>query len=207
IVKLRTILAEDFPSIRAKVDRLFLGPPTGWPVQMRVMGPDRAEVRRIADEVKARFAKNPMLGAIHDDWLEPVPAMKLVIDQDRARALGVRFVRGLPGEVQRSATGPLRLPVEDTFTGEMLVLEPDLVVLSIGLQPSAGVKGLADVVGIDLEETGFYRSADDLFNAVEAGRGGIYLAGAGLGPRDIPDSVAQAGAAAVRACLDAFKVA
>ncbi|TJV72624.1 MAG: hypothetical protein E5X45_31710, partial [Mesorhizobium sp.] len=34
IAKLRTILAEDFPSVRAKVDRLFLGPPTGWPVQM-----------------------------------------------------------------------------------------------------------------------------------------------------------------------------
>ena len=57
IVKLRTILAQDFPSIRAKVDRLFLGPPTGWPVQMRVMGPDRQEVRRIADQVKAKFAR------------------------------------------------------------------------------------------------------------------------------------------------------
>ncbi|CAN7589126.1 efflux RND transporter permease subunit [Pararhizobium sp. LjRoot255] len=93
IVKLRTVLAEDFPSIRSKVDRLFLGPPTGWPVQMRVMGPDRAEVRRIADQVKAKFAENPKLGAIHDDWLEPVPAMKLVIDQDRARALGVTSQR------------------------------------------------------------------------------------------------------------------
>ncbi|PDV88333.1 multidrug transporter AcrB [Rhizobium sp. H4] len=93
IVKLRTILAEDFPSIRGKVDRLFLGPPTGWPVQMRVMGPDRQEVREIADQVKARFEANPMLGAIHDDWLEQVPAMKLVIDQDRARALGVTSQR------------------------------------------------------------------------------------------------------------------
>ncbi|MHC2300255.1 efflux RND transporter permease subunit [Rhizobium mongolense] len=93
IVKLRSILAEDFPSIRGKVDRLFLGPPTGWPVQMRVMGPDRQEVRRIADQVKAKFAENPQLGAVHDDWLEPVPAMKLVIDQDRARALGVTSQR------------------------------------------------------------------------------------------------------------------
>ncbi|WP_064694222.1 efflux RND transporter permease subunit [Rhizobium aegyptiacum] len=93
IVKLRTILAEDFPDIRGKVDRLFLGPPTGWPVQMRVMGPDRQAVREIADQVKARFTANPMLGAIHDDWLEPVPAMKLVIDQDRARALGVTSQR------------------------------------------------------------------------------------------------------------------
>ncbi|WP_392709609.1 efflux RND transporter permease subunit [Rhizobium ruizarguesonis] len=93
IVKLRTILAEDFPDIRGKVDRLFLGPPTGWPVQMRVMGPDRQEVREIANQVKARFQANPMLGAIHDDWLEEVPAMKLVIDQDRARALGVTSQR------------------------------------------------------------------------------------------------------------------
>ncbi|ENN87554.1 Acriflavin resistance protein [Rhizobium freirei PRF 81] len=93
IVKMRGILAADFPSVRGKVDRLFLGPPTGWPVQMRVMGSDRQEVRHIADQVKQRFAQNPLLGAIHDDWLEPVPAMKLVIDQDRARALGVTSQR------------------------------------------------------------------------------------------------------------------
>ncbi|MGV1789956.1 efflux RND transporter permease subunit [Rhizobium sp. A37_96] len=93
ITKMRGILAADFPSVRAKVDRLFLGPPTGWPVQLRVMGPDREEVRHIADEVKQRFSQNPLLGAIHDDWLEPVPAMKLVIDQDRARALGVTSQR------------------------------------------------------------------------------------------------------------------
>ncbi|MCV3735239.1 efflux RND transporter permease subunit (plasmid) [Rhizobium sp. TRM96647] len=93
IVKLRSILAADFPSIRSKVDRLFLGPPTGWPVQMRVTGPDRDEVRRIADQVKAKFQENPQLAAIHDDWLEPVPGMKLVIDQDRARALGITSQR------------------------------------------------------------------------------------------------------------------
>ena len=125
---------------------------------------------------------------------------------ERARTLGVRFVRGMPGEVQRSATGPLRLPVEDTFTGEMLLLEPELVVLSIGLQPSAGTAALAATAGVELEESGFYRSADDLFDAVASGRGGIYFAGAGLGPRDIPDSVAQGGAAAVRACIDALRV-
>ncbi len=93
IAKMRGILASDFPSVRGKVDRLFLGPPTGWPVQLRIMGPDRQEIRHIADQVKQRFAQNPLLGAIHDDWLEPVPAMKLVIDQDRARALGVTSQR------------------------------------------------------------------------------------------------------------------
>ncbi|PDT16856.1 multidrug transporter AcrB [Rhizobium sp. J15] len=125
IVKLRTILAEDFPSIRGKVDRLFLGPPTGWPVQMRVMGPDRQEVRAIADQVKARFTANPTLGAIHDDWLEPVPAMKLVIDQDRARALGVTSQR-VRQMLQTAMSGA---PLDDFRDGEetvsIVAREPD----------------------------------------------------------------------------------
>ncbi|RWN02819.1 MAG: efflux RND transporter permease subunit [Mesorhizobium sp.] len=117
IAKLRTILAEDFPSVRAKVDRLFLGPPTGWPVQMRVMGPDRQEVRRIADQVKAKFQANPLLGAVHDDWLEPVPEMKLVIDQDRARALGVTSQR-IRQMLQTSMSGA---PLDDFRDGEETV--------------------------------------------------------------------------------------
>ncbi|MFS2180331.1 efflux RND transporter permease subunit [Rhizobium pisi] len=125
IVKLRTILAEDFPTIRGKVDRLFLGPPTGWPVQMRVMGPDRQEVREIADQVKARFEANPMLGAIHDDWLEQVPAMKLVIDQDRARALGVTSQR-VRQMLQTAMSGA---PLDDFRDGEetvsIVAREPD----------------------------------------------------------------------------------
>ena len=125
ITKLRTILAEDFPSIRSKVDRLFLGPPTGWPVQMRVMGPDRAEVREIADQVKERFAKDPILGAVHDDWLEPVPAMKLVIDQDRARALGVTSQR-VRQMLQTAMSGA---PLDDFRDGEetvsIVAREPD----------------------------------------------------------------------------------
>ncbi|WEX89893.1 efflux RND transporter permease subunit [Sinorhizobium garamanticum] len=125
ITKLRTVIAEDFPSIRAKVDRLFLGPPTGWPVQLRVMGPDRAEVRRIADEVKAKFNENPLLGAVHDDWLEPVTAMKLVIDQDRARALGVTSQR-IRQMLQASMSG---VPLDNFRDGEetvsIVAREPD----------------------------------------------------------------------------------
>ena len=117
IVKLRDILATDFPAIRGKVDRLFLGPPTGWPVQMRVTGPDREEVRRIADQVKAKFAETPELGAIHDDWLEPVPAMKLVIDQDRARALGVTSQR-IRQMLQATMSGA---PLGDVRDGEETV--------------------------------------------------------------------------------------
>lgn len=86
---IRAMVAADFPAIRFKVDRLFNGPPVGWAVQMRVTGPDRAEVRRIADRVKEAFRADPRLSTVHDDWLEPVPALRLVVDQDRARVLGV----------------------------------------------------------------------------------------------------------------------
>jgi len=89
VKKIREIVSADFPTIRFKVDRLFNGPPVGWAVQMRVTGPERGEVRRIADEVAKGFRADPIVSTVHDDWLEPVPALRLVVDQDRARALGV----------------------------------------------------------------------------------------------------------------------
>ncbi|MCD1266732.1 multidrug transporter AcrB [Shinella sumterensis] len=125
IVKLRKILAEDFPTVRGKVDRLFLGPPVGWAVQMRVIGPDRAKVRSIADQVKQRFEQQPNFGAVHDDWMEQVPAMKLVIDQDRARALGASSQR-VRQMLQTATNGA---PISDFRDGEetvsIVVREPD----------------------------------------------------------------------------------
>jgi multidrug efflux pump len=89
IVEVREILAREFPNVRFKADRLFNGPPVGWPVQLRVTGPDRNEVRRLAAEVGDVMRATPEVSNVHNDWLEPVPSLKLEIDQDRARALGV----------------------------------------------------------------------------------------------------------------------
>jgi multidrug efflux pump len=89
IGKVRKLLADNYPDIRFKVDRLFNGPPVGWPVQLRVTGPDRDEVRRIAGEMATVMRANPLMQTVHNDWLEPVPSLKLDIDQDRARAIGV----------------------------------------------------------------------------------------------------------------------
>jgi multidrug efflux pump subunit AcrB len=58
-------------------------------MQIRVIGPERDEVRKIAGEVAAVMRATPNISTVHDDWLEPAPALKLEIDQDRARALGV----------------------------------------------------------------------------------------------------------------------
>ncbi|WP_140940373.1 efflux RND transporter permease subunit [Prosthecodimorpha hirschii] len=124
IAKTRTWLAEDFPSVRFKVDRLFNGPPVGWAVQMRVSGPDRAEVRRIADRVKEAFREDPRVSNIHDDWLEPVPTLKLSIDQDRARALGISsqtIRRSLQGALSGAQIGTFR---DGERTVAIMVREP-----------------------------------------------------------------------------------
>ena len=89
INRVRSDLAENYPDIRFKVDRLFNGPPVGWPVQIRVTGPERKEVSRIAGDVAKVMRANPLISTVHNDWLEPVPSLKLDIDQDRARAIGV----------------------------------------------------------------------------------------------------------------------
>jgi multidrug efflux pump subunit AcrB len=89
LVEVRETLTQDFPNVRFKADRLFMGPPVGWPVQVRVIGPDRHEVLRLAAEVGEVMRATANLGNVHNDWLEPVPTLKLEIDQDRARALGV----------------------------------------------------------------------------------------------------------------------
>ena len=89
IGRMREILATDFPRIRVRVDRLFFGPPAGWPVQFRVQGPDRDEIRGIAEEVKKVAAADPRVFNVHSNWHELAPSLTLDIDQDRARAIGV----------------------------------------------------------------------------------------------------------------------
>jgi multidrug efflux pump subunit AcrB len=89
LAKVRDILARDFPKVRYKADRLFNGPPVGWPVQLRVTGPDRDEVRRLAARIDDVMRAHPDVSSVHNDWFEPVPSIRLAIDQDRARALGV----------------------------------------------------------------------------------------------------------------------
>ncbi|WP_245558335.1 efflux RND transporter permease subunit [Caldimonas manganoxidans] len=87
--RLPALLAEEFPEVRGRVKLLPNGPPVPYPVQFRVMGTDPAEVRRIADEVKAVMRANPNLRGVNDNWNESIKVLRLDIDQTRARALGV----------------------------------------------------------------------------------------------------------------------
>ena len=89
IARIHDEVALHFIGVRAKVDRLPSGPPVGWPVQIRVKGPEHDEVRRIAEQVKTVMRADATTHNVHDDWHERVPSLQLDIDQARARALGV----------------------------------------------------------------------------------------------------------------------
>ena len=83
------LLATEFPEARGRAKLLPNGPPVPYPVQFRVVGPDPAKVRAYADEVKAIMRGNPNLRGINDNWNESVKVLRLDVDQDKARALGV----------------------------------------------------------------------------------------------------------------------
>ncbi len=83
------LLASEFPEARARAKLLPNGPPVPYPVQFRVVGPDPARVRGYADEVKAIMRANPNMRGVNDNWNESVKVLRLEVDQDKARALGV----------------------------------------------------------------------------------------------------------------------
>ena len=87
--KLEKALSNDFPSLVARVYPLELGPPVGWPVQYRVSGPDVSEVREIASKLAAAVAANPNAKNVNFDWMEPTRQVRIAIDQNEARLLGL----------------------------------------------------------------------------------------------------------------------
>ena len=87
--KIATLLDNDFPMARGRVIRLENGPPVGYPVQFRVSGADPAVLRTIAGQVETLMREHPGTRAVNHDWGEQVKALRVQIDQDKARALGL----------------------------------------------------------------------------------------------------------------------
>jgi multidrug efflux pump len=77
------------PEARTRVDRFNFGPPVGFPVQFRVVGPDPMKVRAIAEDVRTVMASNRRVVDPHLNWGEQVKLIRLEVDQDRARAIGL----------------------------------------------------------------------------------------------------------------------
>jgi len=88
-VRLPALLAQEFPEVRGRVKLLPNGPPVPYPVQFRVVGPEPLVLRARADEVKAAMRENPNTRGVNDNWNESVKAIRLEVDQSKARALGV----------------------------------------------------------------------------------------------------------------------
>ena len=87
--KLEKALAEQLPGVVARISPLELGPPVGWPVQYRVSGPDLTQVRSIALRLGQTMGANANLRQVNFDWMEPSRKVRIQIDQDQARLLGL----------------------------------------------------------------------------------------------------------------------
>ncbi|HSD42823.1 MAG TPA: efflux RND transporter permease subunit [Burkholderiales bacterium] len=87
--RLMASVGEAFPEVWVRIWRLEMGPPVGFPVQFRVVGPDTQKVREIAREVERVVASSPKVRDVQLDWNDPVRTLKVELDQDKARALGL----------------------------------------------------------------------------------------------------------------------
>ncbi|MCE2910818.1 MAG: efflux RND transporter permease subunit [Pseudomonadota bacterium] len=87
--RLPEILAAEFPEVRGRVKLLPNGPPVPYPVQFRVVGPEMVQVRQWADRAKEILNAHPDMRGVNDNWNEAIKILRLHIDQDKARALGV----------------------------------------------------------------------------------------------------------------------
>ncbi len=110
--KLEGILAVDFPEVVSRVSPLEMGPPVGWPLQYRVIGPDMDEVRRIAQDVAGIMGADTRVRTVNFDWMEPARQVRVHIDQDEARRLGVSS-RAIAAVLNASVTGTTITQVRD----------------------------------------------------------------------------------------------
>jgi heterodisulfide reductase subunit A len=124
---------------------------------------------------------------------------------DRVRREGVQYVRGNPSEIYKKSPDPedhtVVVKVEDTLTATPMDYEADLVVLGVGLEPRKDVREIIDLFKLSQSTDGFFLEAHPKLRPVDTASDGIFLAGCCQGPKDIPDTVAQAKGAASSALI------
>jgi len=122
ILRLREQVAAGLaPEARVRVTRFVFGPPSPWPIAFRVMGPDPAQVRSIADQVLAKVQANPHARQAHEDWTERAPSVHFVLDQDRLRLIGLSS-NDAGQQIQFLLTGvPVTQVREDIRTVDVVV--------------------------------------------------------------------------------------
>jgi len=115
---------------------------------------------------------------------------------ERVQKEGVTFVRGRGAEVEVLSDGKLRVKGEDTNLGRLVAVDVDMVVLSTAIEAPHDADRVAALFGLSRSEDGFFAEAHPKMRPVETNTDGVFLAGVAQGPRDVPDTVAHAGAAA-----------
>jgi heterodisulfide reductase subunit A len=119
---------------------------------------------------------------------------------ERAKSEGVRFIRSKVHTITEiDETGTLNLSYA-TDSGERVSEDFDMVVLSVGMEPAASAIEAASILGVELNSYKFVKTSD--LTPVSTSRDGIYVAGALQGPKDIPQSVVEASAAACSAGIN-----
>lgn len=122
---------------------------------------------------------------------------------DEARSKGVRYRRGNVSEIYRKRSDQDRvvLVAEDTLLGEPIDFVADLVVLAVGMEPRDSASEISQLLKLPRSADGFFLEAHPKLRPVDTAMEGIFLAGCCQGPKDIPDTVSQAKAAASSALI------
>jgi heterodisulfide reductase subunit A len=118
---------------------------------------------------------------------------------DRARDMGIRFIRGKPGKVTENEDNGLKVRVEDTLTNDIIDLDLDLLVLSVGAVSSESTERIRQILKVSRAADGFMMEAHPKLKPVDTTLDGIFIGGVTQGPKDIPYSVSQGSACAARA--------
>jgi heterodisulfide reductase subunit A len=117
----------------------------------------------------------------------------------RARDMDIDFVAGIPSEIRGASDGSVYFDVFDRGTNKLLQVEADLVVLGTGLVPNVDLAQISALFHASRSVDGFLLEAHPKLRPLESALAGVFLAGACQGPKDIPDTVAQASGAAAKA--------
>jgi len=121
--------------------------------------------------------------------------VRRAIEQD-----GARYHRGRVSKITQE-DGKLIVRGADTLTGAPVTIQADLVVLATAIRPAPGVEALAQKLNIGYDEHGFLLESHPKLRPVETNTAGVFICGAAHGPKDIPESVAQASAAASKVAV------
>ncbi len=109
---------------------------------------------------------------------------------------GVHYIKGMVGKVVPQSDGTLKVQASDLISNEQLHIDADMVVLATAIEPDKSARSLGTMLTASMDTNDFFTEAHPKLRPVESPTAGVFLSGACQGPKDIPETVAQAGAAA-----------